>query len=271
MLMLGSGSFSGKTGWIVAAGELELWDSQLNRLAMGGELKVEDSSIKHLMFGGQANLTNCEIKDAHVGGELTVSNCKIVRLKINGVLNADNLRAGLILDTSKNSGPPLSTTIKGSFSADALRVHKIMILEATGLIKNLLISGKLTSPNEIQCQQMFCFGEVHADCVSADYLYVFPNSANKVASLTGTDIIISERWEQYALAKAFNNYYPKSLYPSLMSVDSVEGDNISADNLKARYVAGKKIILGNCEIERVEYSEELQASPQAKIKEAVKI
>ncbi|HIC96284.1 TPA: hypothetical protein EYP12_06635 [Candidatus Bipolaricaulota bacterium] len=57
-----------------------------------------------------------------------------------------------------------------------------------------------------------------------------------------------------------------------LEAELIEGDEISLEWTRARTVRGKKIEIGEgCEIERVEYSEELRVSPGAEVKERVKL
>jgi cytoskeletal protein CcmA (bactofilin family) len=56
-----------------------------------------------------------------------------------------------------------------------------------------------------------------------------------------------------------------------VEADTIEGDEIFLENTRARIVRGKKITIGEgCEIETVEYTESLDISPSAQVKQQVK-
>jgi hypothetical protein len=60
--------------------------------------------------------------------------------------------------------------------------------------------------------------------------------------------------------------------PEYLTADLIEGDNVTLDVTKAKVVRGKKVIIGkDCEIDLVEYRDEIKISEGAKIKEQRKI
>ncbi len=115
--------------------------------------------------------------------------------------------------------------------------------------------------------------------VNAENIYLYPSSESELKMVTGTNISISTVRNLDKNFKSLPKTMPKTCYSrleslpvSIMTVTSIEGDNISIDHVKSDFVSGINVKIGDlCVIDKVEYKENIEVSQKAIVNEVIKL
>lgn len=137
------------------------------------------------------------------------------------------------------------------------------------------ITGKLLCRGNIVCENFLCNGSINAFSISAKNVNICGscrlNELNAEELLFENHIIeidkIYARNINIKLAEEISFYNKSKIY-----VDYIECDKICVDAIKCNKLFANDVILGpNCEIEYIKYSNNIEVSPLAKVKEIVKL
>lgn len=220
--------------------------------------------------------------------------------KLQGDLEAESVRSS---GSTKIEGSVQCRTasVSGSFACGNLEVSED--LQASGGIHvsgslrggQVRISGCLKTEESIHCRDMKVSGscEVLSGDLNAEFFHssgvlrvpgllnaetveIYPTSASRVGSIGGTNIRISTGQADNREGKGhswavFISGFHVSTNPGPMQVDTIEGDTVELEFTRAQVVRGTNVRIGKgCNIDRVEYSEHLDAE-DGTVGEAVKV
>lgn len=216
--------------------------------------------------------------------------------KVLGDLETESVRSS---GSTKIEGSVQCQTasVSGSFLCGNLEVSEE--LKASGGIHisgslrggQVRISGSLKTDESIHCRDMHVSGtcEVQSGDLNAEFfrcsgvlrvpgllnaetVEIYPTSASRVGSIGGTNIRISTEQAGKGHSWAvFVSGFHVSTNPGPMQVGTIEGDTVELEYTRAHVVRGTQVRIGKgCKIDRVEYSESLDAE-EGTVEEAVKV
>ena len=145
-------------------------------------------------------------------------------------------------------------------------------MKVKGNIKaaELDVAGGLGVTGDIEAEKAYIKGGVSCGgLINAEELRVeLSNSTgSKAESIGGSKIII----ENYRTKGLIDKIFGRSTCAFVVS-DSIEGDEIIIEHTKAKTVTGRYVMIGEgCEIDLVQYTENAEISPKAKVKKCEKI
>lgn len=329
ILSVGSKPITGEIGKIIAAGDVNINNADVEKLTGAGDIKITNSYVLDTKIAGDIKANNCTFGTLRLAGELICKDdCKADIMIAIGKLHADNLECRILRNFSKkmikiyNDKVRKETSIRigkhwmfnfnhGTKDEDIARIdigtnHKSSDSslntfggsEYKGFIKsetfenlcafnlnfdyefkNIISTEPLFHDGIIECEKFYSFGQLDVDGVNAETIYIQPNYESKMNQLMGSNIIISS---SFPTSINFNGV-PKSLdldeymkaaqVPvSKMHIESIEGDIIQLDHVIAQTVSGDSVVIGDsCEIECVEYKNNLKISPNSTVKNIIKL
>lgn len=127
--------------------------------------------------------------------------------------------------------------------------------------KNAAGSGGLRIGSEVALDQLSWSGAVHCPgLVSADAVDLQMAGESQIGELAGSSITVRP-----GVGWRFGR-------PPRLLVGEVSGDDIRLENTVAQVVRGDRVTIGpRCQIERLEYREQLEVSPEATVGDTVRI
>lgn len=215
-------------------------------------------------FSGRSDI-ECE-GDVHVSGAF--SN--------RGTLSAKEFH---VSGSAKNKGRLDSDEIKvsGSFKVDGDCISKEKISVSGGfkcggalhgaevkISGGLKISGDFEAENAYITGGIFCGGLINAENLRIELSNSY---GSKAESIGGSKIIIENYRERGIIEKLFG----RNKFGFDVS-ESIEGDEIIIERTNAKTVTGRYVEIGEgCNIDLVQYSENIKISPKAKVGRCEKI
>lgn len=113
----------------------------------------------------------------------------------------------------------------------------------------LSCSGKLTAQKDVEAERFQSDGklEIHG-LLNAEQVEIHVCTVSEVADIGGGTISVKKDWHGFSFGRG----------RPCLRVNSVEGDSVELESTWAKVVRGKTVRIGkDCEIERVEYTDEL--------------
>ncbi len=175
--------------------------------------------------------------------------------------NAKTVKAGgfYVSGSAKNDGDVTADEvgISGSFRTKGnLRAAEIRI---SGGAK---ISGDVEAENARISGGIVCGGLINAEQL---YVDIAGSSSSAVVSIGGSRIVIEKS------RRIFSGLFGSRMAHFTVT-DAIEGDDIEIEHTSAKSVSGRCVKIGDgCEIEVVQYTENADISPKAKVGKVEKI
>ena len=158
----------------------------------------------------------------------------------------------------------------GTISAEIIRVAGAFKVEGNLKATELKIGGGLKTEGDIEAEKaeitggVSCGGLINAEEIKIE---LSNSSGSKAESIGGSRIVIENYREKGIIERIFGR---KTC--GFVVSESIEGDEIIIEHTKAKTVTGKYVMIGEgCEIELLQYSENAEISPKAKIGRCEKI
>lgn len=137
--------------------------------------------------------------------------------------------------------------------------------------KQLQLSGGSKIGGDVEaefikvCGAMDCAGLLNAEEIEIEF-----ERGMEVGSIGGSKIVIYKRHGEAKKKKfrlpLFSSLIKKSTVDTVVVKNSVEGDEIALEGVVCPRVSGRVVAIGaDCEIELVQYSEQVEVSPEAKV------
>ena len=234
------------------AGSGQITPGEYDTIRVSGSGHLGDAvRCKNLYGSGSANGSNvvCE-KDFHISGSCGFS----------GKVTAGNV------------------AISGgsSFGGDVEATERIAIsggMSCGGDLryKQLQVSGNGKVSGDVEAElakirgALDCEGLLNAEEVDIEF-----EKGMTVGSIGGSKIAIYKRHGEAKKKKArlplFSSLIKKTTAGTVCVTNSIEGDEIALEGVVTPRVSGRVVAIGaDCEIELVQYSEQVEVSPEAKV------
>ncbi len=254
-----------------------------------GEAYFEKSEIGKAKLMGETEIKNSFFKEVTVMGSLSVKEIgKIENLKIMGNVYADNLESGILSVGFKNENffgvfklnRFLSTgyvKLNGNFSGATLECTLRVNLDGVFKYKNLVFLSSLKSSCELECEAFYSLDKVDLQGINSEYIFIRPFSGSRIKSIVGSNVMVCRDFSVTDEFKKIPKNYSDRVYEDYdrevdtLEVDIIEADEIYIENVNANCVRGQNIVIGkNCNIKRVEYSNNLEISKESNVIEKIK-
>ncbi|HKI45443.1 MAG TPA: hypothetical protein VKA08_08950 [Balneolales bacterium] len=214
-----------------------------------------------------------------VKGDMDCVNFKSVGdSKVNGNLKAANLRVVgsiSITGTSKSD----TAVITGNLDASGdVQSHKIVLrggITTGGNVKgdDVKLKGYVTIKKNCETEIFRADGQLTIEgLLNADEVTIRTYGRSRVAEIGGNKITIRKGSKSSVTQMVKFLFMPSNFDNGTLQADSIEGDEIRLAGTKAKVVRGKNIIINDgCELDLVEYKENLRIQGRSTIKEKRKI
>lgn len=119
------------------------------------------------------------------------------------------------------------------------------------------------------CGKIVCHGLLNAEKITVK----MDGSASEIGNIGGSLIRIYPEWnKRETRLPLLSKLLGKGEKSRLVVQDSIEGDEIALENVTAKTVVGRTIAIGaGCRVDLVQYSEQLEISPDAVVEKQEKI
>lgn len=160
--------------------------------------------------------------------------------------------------------------------------------------ERVTVSGGMSCGGNLKCKQLQVSGNVKVsgdaeaelakirgalDCeglLNAEEVDIEFEKSMEIGSIGGSKIVIYKRHGEEKKKKArlplFSSLIKRTTVGTVCVKNSIEGDEIALEGVLAPRVSGRVVAIGaDCEIELVQYSEQVEISPEAKVGQTERI
>ncbi|MBE6985025.1 MAG: polymer-forming cytoskeletal protein [Ruminococcaceae bacterium] len=171
-------------------------------------------------------------------------------------------------------------SIAGSFTCggDLLARERVSVSGSAKCMRNIKcgsmsVAGELIANADIEAETVKVTGEVKcAGLLNAESITIKGNGS-KIGSVGGSSIVICRGSVSKNLVKVpVISTIVKSVSSKVCVMHDIEGDEIMLENVEVPRVSGRIVTIGDdCRIDLVQYSQEINISPKAKVAKTEKI
>jgi len=282
---LGDRSISGSLDRVFAAGNLKIDKANIKKIRSAGDININNSYIDNVYVVGHINSKNSNFGDFKVVGDIEIEGvCKASTFGVTGRLKADFLECNILRNSSKGkktseNGTLRTVEFKGSFKAKTFENFYPFYMNCDFRFDNIISDSYLQYNGVLECERFYSFEDLHVEGVNAEFIYIRPNAKIELESIVGSQIIVSDNFKvdkefkEIPMTLSPNSY--KNLTKSkshIISISEIEGDKIEIDHVKAEYISGIDVVIGDlCIIEKVEYKNSIKISEKAVVNKIVKL
>jgi len=234
---------------ITVTGIVKSADKQANDVKISGTGLISGGDYNKVSISGSAKINgDVKAQEVHNSGTLEAIgniNSKLVHssgsMKVEGNLEADLVESsGSLKVSGKMAVKDLEAS--GSVNGDLLQGNTVNV------------SGGLKFAKDVTVKSFSSAGGLEiGGTLNADKIKISINSESKIGSIKGKHIEVKR-----LLDIIFRN--------SRLNTDKIEGDEVSLENVNAKFVKGRTVKLGpNCNIDVVEYKETISVDSGAKV------
>lgn len=235
-------------------------------VSIAGAGKVEGGSYDRVKISGSGKVAgDVEALEFKGAGAVTVEgSLKAKKFEVSGAFKAEG---AVDVEEGEAAG---SFKVEGPVTARELRVAGAA---KCGPIRGgyIRINGALKAKGDIEADTVRLAGAFKVEgLISADRVELVLEDHSKARELGGERIQVRRgtAWGGFlsTLGRLIGTHGRGTL-----EVEAVEGDEVDLEWVRAEVVRGRVVKLGpGCEVGRVEYTESLEASPDAEVGEEVK-
>ncbi|WP_160689377.1 hypothetical protein [Clostridium sp. C2-6-12] len=279
---LGNRTISGEVDRVYAAGNLDINEANVKKLNSAGEVNLKESYVGKLNVAGNVEVINSDFGDVRILGNVQIKgHSKALTVAVTGILNAEFLECDVLRNSIK--GPvTISNNIvayKGYFKAKTYENLYPFNMNCEFEFKNIISATLLQYAGILECERFYSFNEIQLEGVNAEFIYIKPSKKINIESLFGSEIIINNNFKSDKEFESIPKTMPLKTYKngnknnnSIMTVTEIEGDKILIEYVKADYISGIDVEIGDlCIIDKVEYKNSIKISEKAVVNEIIKL
>lgn len=234
---------------------------------------METKNRGDLVINGFGSSNVGHFNQVRINGKGTVNNDLVcTKFDCNG---SGMVIGNVFAQTAKING---NGKINGNIESQSLRIDGSAKISNNLFVKKLKVAGKATVGGKIKSDEIYVRGRltVEEDCeaetfnaesqfaigglLNADKIDIKLFGDCKAKEIGGQTIVIKHKNSLLGLFK--------SILPTQLETELIEGDRIEIENTKAAIVRGNNISIGpNCTIDVVEYSGEFSMDKKSIVKE----
>lgn len=202
------------------------------------------------------------VGDSRLQGNLKAGAVKIVgSIRVEGRASVDEMRV---------TG---DFKVDGDFRAGNCHLRGRIATKAGIKADDMSLMGDITVKRSCEAETFKAEGQIKIDgLLNAGDIEIKTYGASRISEIGGDRIDIRK-----ASAPSFGKmikvlFIPSNWAHSMLTVNSIEGDDIRLSNTRAKVVRGKDVVIdGGCEIDLVEYANSLKVDRGSSVKEKKKI
>lgn len=279
---LGNRTISGDVNNVYAAGNLDINEANIKKLRVAGEININDSYIDKLNVAGNIKVANGNFGDVKVVGNVEINGySKALTVSVSGILKAEFLECKVLRNSINRSVIENNNILsyKGFFKAKTFENLYPFNMNCEFQFSNIISSNLLQYNGILECDRFYSFEEIQVEGINAEFIYIKPSEKINIESIFGSEIIISNKFKADKDFEMLPMTISPSLYrssnktkSSIMSATEIEGDKIEIEYVKADYISGMDVVIGDlCIIEKVEYKNSIKISERAIVNEVIKL
>ncbi|MHC0039151.1 polymer-forming cytoskeletal protein [Pseudoneobacillus sp. C159] len=237
-----------------------------------------NQQLGNLMINGLGSSNGGNFDSVTINGKGTINSdiqCNSFSCNGAGTVHGDVKGEHLkISGTTKITGKIQCSTIsvdgKGSFKSDLyfnkMNVSGMSSIDGNVKGEDLKVQGRISVDGNCEVENFKSEGQFSIDgLLSAETIDIYTYGECKAREIGGQTIRVKEKTN-------FLLDLLKAVKSVKLSVDTIEGDDISLENTKAKVVRGNHVVIGeNCEIELVEYKDDLKVVGNGRIHKSVQV
>lgn len=234
------------------SGSGQITPGEYDKIRVSGSAQMEDAvRCKGLQVAGSANGYNlvCE-ENVHVSGHCSFS----------GKVTAGNV--GI------SGGLSVAGEIE---AAEKISISGAMSCGGDVRCKEFGVSGKSKVAGDVEAELVKVRGALDCDgLLNAEEVDIEFEKGMDIGSIGGSKIAIYKRHGEEKKKRArlplFASLIKRTTVGTVCVKNAIEGDEIALEGVVAPRVSGRVVAIGaDCEIELVQYSEQVEVSPEAKV------
>lgn len=239
------------------------------RISGSGQIAAgEYDNIRISGSGRCSGLVRCASFHASGSASGETLECKN-ELKVSGSCGFDkDVRCGSL-------GVSGAFSCGGNLTAEQ-KVHCSGGAKVTGTVKcsELQVSGGITAGGDIEAETVKVSGKINCGgLLNAEEINICSSGNMEIGTIGGSKVVIylersAKRIERLPLLSSLIHFSGGAVRVK----NAIEADTIALENVKTPRVSGRIVAIGeDCEIDLVQYSEEIEISPKAKVGRTEKI
>ncbi len=202
------------------------------------------------------------VGDSRLEGNLKAGTVKITgSIRIEGKTTADDIRVTGDL------------SIGGDFHAGQCHLRGGISTKSGIKADDLYLMGYVTVKKNCEAETFKADGQIKIDgLLTADDIDIKTYGASRISEIGGDRIVI-RRGSVSSLGKMIEFLFvPSNWGKAMITVNTIEGDDIRLSSTKAKVVRGNNVIIEDgCDIDLVEYKDNLRVHRSASVREEKKI
>lgn len=235
-------------------------EDNLQNLTMSGVGRASGGRYKTVDISGAATIDgNVECQNIHIAGGS----------KINGNVKAEIVKIGggaVISGNLETSDAKIDgvTTIRGDMKADNVEIKGSTSITGNLYGKNIDVKGGISVRNDCNAEGFsgdgyFTIGGI----LKASNIDVKIEKGCSAKEMYADKITLKQGDKSFSIINTIGSLFNKTIS---VNVSTIEGDTIDIENVTAKIVKGRDITIGKeCVIDEVQYSENLNTDPTAKV------
>lgn len=279
---LGNRIISGEVDRVYAAGNLDISEANIKKLHSAGEVKVNESFINKLNVAGNVEAISSNFGDMRIVGNVQIKgHSKALTVAVTGTLNAEFLECNVLRNSIKGPVKERNNILsyKGFLKAKTFENLYPFNMNCEFEFNNIISATLFQYDGILECERFYSFEEIQLEGVNAEFIYIKPSKKINIESLFGSQIIINNNFKSDKEFESIPKTMSLKIYKSgnesnnsIMSVTEIEGDKIQIEYVKADYISGMDVEIGDlCIVEKVEYKNSINISEKAVVNEIIKL
>ena len=233
------------------SGSGSVGSGEYNNVSVSGSARVGDIRCVNFTASGAANCGKVECEQRFTAS----GSCGAAEIKAGTLHASGSLRCGgdmTVDDEVKVSGSTHCGNLK------------------CGRLKG---SGSTDVDNDIEAENIYVTGKIECGgLMNAEEITIRFSNNMEIGSIGGSKIEIVKDDIKNRIKIPFLSAILQPANATVTVHNSIEGDEITVDNLKTPRVSGRIVKIGkSCEIDLVQYAESVEIDPEAKVGNTEKI
>jgi cytoskeletal protein CcmA (bactofilin family) len=237
-----------------------------------------NQQLGNLMINGLGSSSGGNFDSVIINGKGTINGdiqCNSFSCNGSGSVHGDVKGEHVkISGTAKITGKVQSSSVsvdgKGSFKSDVyfnkMNISGMGSIDGNVKGEDLKIQGRISVDGNCEVESFKSEGQFSIDgLLSAETIDIHTYGECKAREIGGQTIRVKQKTN-------FLLDLIKTVKSVKLSVDTIEGDEISLENTKAKVVRGNQVVIGeNCEIELVEYKDDFKVIGNGRVHKSVQV
>ncbi|MBS4175455.1 polymer-forming cytoskeletal protein [Bacillus sp. FJAT-49736] len=158
------------------------------------------------------------------------------------------------------------SSMSGEVNTDSIRISGSGTIGGSLRGEHIKINGKASIGGDCEAEEFVSEGIFTiGGLLNAETIDILLYGDCKAKEIGGQDIRIKQRNQGFMKII-------KSIYPTRLVTDVIEGDDIYIEGVKAKIVRGNNVTIGqNCDIDLLEYKEKIEVDKSSKVRNSNKI